>query len=104
MNSGTRQRDKQSETSTASCGGFFLFFLTGSGANRPGGAGDEGRVRLRGSSRLQWDPVSKKGTRKSKWDPVSKRGPAKANGTRFPKGDPQISKWDPQLITVIYWA
>jgi hypothetical protein len=25
-------------------------------------------------------------------------------GPGFQEGDPQISKWDPQLITVVYWA
>ena len=66
MNSGTRQRDKQSETCTATCGGFFLFVsLTGSGANRPGGAGSEGGRESEVNRGFKWEPVSRNGTRKS---------------------------------------
>jgi hypothetical protein len=57
----------------------FSFVEMGSGANPPGGAA--GR-RAGGSLRLI----------------------APSMGPGFQEGDPQISKWDPQLITVVYWV
>jgi hypothetical protein len=71
VNSGTRQRDKQTETSAASCGGFFLFVFPDWVRCKPPrgrwGRGAGETLRLIAPS---MGPVSKKGTRKL------------ANGTR----------------------
>jgi hypothetical protein len=84
VNSGTRQRDKQTETLTASCGGFFVF-RDWVRCKPP--RGRWGR-RAGESPRLiapSMGPVSKKGTRKL------------ANGTRFPGTGPANQQLGPAI-------
>ena len=83
MNSGTRQRDKQTETLTASCGGFFVFRDWVRCKPPRGRWGRRAGETLRliapsmGPGFREGDPQV------SKWDPVSRNGTRKlANGTR----------------------
>jgi hypothetical protein len=86
VNSGTRQGDKQTETSAASCGGFFLLgFPDWVRCKRP-----RGRCGRRAGERLRliapsMGPAFRKGTRKlANWDPICR------NGTRNQQWGPAI--------------